>query len=385
MSKQTTELSLDELKQAFDSFDTDRNGSLSPEEVMNVLRYLGMNPNTADIKSIFISTDKDVSNTIEFDEFSQWILDKVDITSENDLLEIFRLIDLDNNGTISTDELRELLYGLNINVSDRDLETLMQQADVDGNGLIGFDEFVTSGGLWTRIKLTVGVVRSFYIQAEFDSLARQYNQLIRLWVPWYDENLGVTLDKLQNESAAPNILELGGGTGNLSAAVLERYSQANVHVVDSSSKMIDFCQQRFAKNEQIHLYEQDFMTLDFKEATFDYVISYISVHHLNDANKKQLFQNLHRWLKSDGLFSYSDIFRGINNHIHERYNQQWKRAAYDLGTTDEEWNHFLDHDRRYDQHIPIMTVVDWLREIGFVDIDITWRRSLWANIIARKA
>ncbi len=37
MSKQTTELSLDELKQAFDSFDTDRNGSLSPENECSAL------------------------------------------------------------------------------------------------------------------------------------------------------------------------------------------------------------------------------------------------------------------------------------------------------------------------------------------------------------
>ena len=76
MSKQITQLSLDELKQVFDSFDTDGNGSLSPEEVMNVLCSLRMNPNTEDIKSIFISTDQDVSNTIKFDEFSQWILNK---------------------------------------------------------------------------------------------------------------------------------------------------------------------------------------------------------------------------------------------------------------------------------------------------------------------
>ena len=99
------------------------------------------------------------------------------------MLELFRLIDLDNNGTISTDELRELLDALNINVSDHDIETLMRQADTDSNGLIEFDEFVKSAGLWTRIKLTFGVVRSFYVQAEFDSLAREYNQIIRLWVP----------------------------------------------------------------------------------------------------------------------------------------------------------------------------------------------------------
>jgi len=385
MSKQLTQAYLDELKQVFDSFDTDGNGSLSRSEVTNVLRSLKMNPNTEDIESIFISVDQDVSNTIEFDELSQWIANQVGITSQDDLLEIFHLIDLDNNGSISTDELRELLDALNINVSDHDIETLIQQADADSNGLIEFDEFVKSAGLWTRIKLAVGVVRSFYVQAEFDSLAREYNQIIRLWNPWYDESLRATLKYLPNQSAAPHILELGGGTGNLTAAVLQRYEEADVHVVDSSSKMINFCQQRFANNGQIHLYEQDFITPDFKEASFDYVISQLALHHLNDANKKQVFKNVHRWLKSDGVFSYSDCFRGINNQIDEFYNAEWKSAAYELGATDEQWNHFWDHDQRYDQHIPITIVIDWLREIGFVDIDITWRFSRVANIIARKA
>jgi hypothetical protein len=41
----------------------------------------------------------------------------------------------------------------------------------------------------------------------------------------------------------------------------------------------------------------------------------------------------------------------------------------------------MDHEQRYD----VLDIPDWLREIGFVDVDITWRRLLWANLIARKA
>ncbi len=392
MSKQLTASYLSELKAVFDSFDADGNGTLSQDEIANVLRSLGMSPSDEDIASIFMHTDSDLSNSIEFSEFAQWMAEKVDVTCQEDLQEIFRLIDLDGSGAISTDELRRLLESLKIDRNDEEIEALMQQADVDGNGLIEYNEFARSEGLWRRIKLTLGVTRSFYVQAEFDSLAREYNQLIRLWVPWYDESLGITVDSLPSEPSAPHILELGGGTGNLSAAVLERYPEATLHVVDSSSKMIGFCKHRFAKNEaelpaeRVHLYEQDFMSLDFSEATFDHVISQFSLHHLAGDSRKQLFQKVHKWLKPGGIFSYSGNFHGINNELTKRYYAQWKKGCYELGATDEQWSHFIDHVQRYDvMDIPIMVIVDWLREIGFVDLDITWRRVLCANLIARKA
>lgn len=385
MARNLTTPEIQELKQTFDLFDSDRNGSLSHDEIANVLRSLGMNLSDEDLQSVFVSIDKNSSNAIDFSEFSDWIAEKVDLTSEKKLLEIFNLIDVDGSGTISTAEIRELLDALNIDLLDKEIEAMVQNYDADGDGFIDYDEFVNSEGLWTRIKLTVGTIRSFYTQAGFDSLAREYNQLIRLWVPWYDEIIGITIDNLPDRSSNPHVLDLGGGTGNLSTALIEQYPQAEVDIVDFSSKMIDFCQQRFANNDRVRLYERDFMTLDFAEAAFDSVISNITLHHLDDANKKQLFQNVHKWLKPGGTLSYSDIFRGINNDVHDRYNTQWKTACYELGATDEQWNHFWEHDRRYDRHIPIVAVVNWLREIGFTDIDITWRRSLWANIIARKA
>jgi SAM-dependent methyltransferase len=150
--------------------------------------------------------------------------------------------------------------------------------------------------------------------------------------------------------------------------------------------MIEYCKNLFSKNESIHLYEQDFMSLDFGEATFDHVITQFSLHHLAGDTRKQLLENVHKWLKPGGVFSYSGGFHAISDELTERHYAQWKKASYELGATDEQWSDFMDHGQRYDVlDIPIMTIADWLREIGFVEVDITWRRLLWANLIARKA
>jgi Ca2+-binding EF-hand superfamily protein len=50
MSKQLTPSYIAELKTVFDSFDADGNGSLSRDEIADVLRSLGMNPSDEDIR-----------------------------------------------------------------------------------------------------------------------------------------------------------------------------------------------------------------------------------------------------------------------------------------------------------------------------------------------
>jgi arsenite methyltransferase len=170
-SSQLTEAQLDELKEVFDLFDTDGNGSLSREEVANAMNYLGMNPTVEELEAIFIRIDADLSDTIEFSEFVEWVSNQINLNAEQELLEIFKLIDLDGNGSISEDELRYLLDALKLNLSDQEVTALMQQADLDGNGVIDYNEFAQTKGLWSRIKLTVGISRSF------KEILNQYTQL----------------------------------------------------------------------------------------------------------------------------------------------------------------------------------------------------------------
>ena len=97
-------------------------------------------------------------------------------------------------------------------------------------------------------------------QKAFDSVAMEYDELIRLWVPWYDELTQITANNLTCNIDSPRVLDLGCGTGNLSLAVLDRYPQAEIHVVDISSQMLDLCKHRLAeKSDRIYCYKKNFI------------------------------------------------------------------------------------------------------------------------------
>ena len=162
---------LDEFKEVFNLFDTDGDGSLTREELTSAMRSLGLNPTDEEVKAIIVKTDADMSGTIELPEFTEWVAKKVNLTSQDDLRKIFSLIDLDGNGFISADEFRQLLDSLKIDLGEDKLMALMKNADTDNNGMIDYEEFVAADDLWSQIKMTLGVARSF------KEILTQYTQL----------------------------------------------------------------------------------------------------------------------------------------------------------------------------------------------------------------
>ncbi|NEO77370.1 class I SAM-dependent methyltransferase [Moorena sp. SIO4G3] len=226
---------------------------------------------------------------------------------------------------------------------------------------------------------------SQYTQKAFDLMAMQYDELIRLWVPWYDELIQVTANNLSCKIDSPRVLDLGCGTGNLSSAVLDCHPKAQLHVVDMSSQMVDLCKDKLAKkSDHIYCYKKKFNELSYNSSFFDSIVSQMAIHHLDDESKKELFICIYNWLKPGGLFSYSDIFCGADRDINENFISKWKSCSFELGASQEQWDFFMDHDRLYDKPIPLITAFDWLQQAGFTCFDVTWRQSLWSNIVAVK-
>mmetsp|Transcript_93327 Transcript_93327/g.216989 ORF Transcript_93327/g.216989 Transcript_93327/m.216989 type:complete len:373 (+) Transcript_93327:55-1173(+) len=347
----------------------------SRAEIRKALCRFGIEPSEETLS--FLERD-----THNLTKFIDWVSESTGEKANDDM---FKMIDADGNGKISAVELKRLLSDLNIGTLPEEVDEAMKLADDDADSMVDFQEFAKSKGLWAQVKLML-LVRRFRVQEEFDELAMEYNKLIHVWVPWYDEMLAVTVGALPTKPTTPVILELGCGTGNLSAAVLAALPGVTLHVVDDSKESLSLCRHRNRLNKQeVAYHQQDFMDLDFGAASLDHVVTTISLHHLEETCRKVLFTRTYKWLKPGGSLVYTDIFRGGDQEEDNRFCEDWKTASYAKGATDEQWSRFMEHDRKQDKHSSMAVVTGWLRKIGFVNIEVTWSRSLWATVVARKA
>ena len=60
---------LEEIREAFNLFDTDGSGSIEVKELKAAMRALGFQVKKAEIRKMVADVDKDENGSIEFDEF----------------------------------------------------------------------------------------------------------------------------------------------------------------------------------------------------------------------------------------------------------------------------------------------------------------------------
>merc|ERR1711910_263167 len=132
-----------EFKEAFDEFDKDHSGTISPEELLGVLRAMGQNPTEDELLNLVMEVDIDGNGTIEFEEFLSMMKKKAgEVDEEADLREAFKIFDRDKDGYISMKELKKVASMLGTMLSKEELDEFMAEADSDGNGKLDYDEFV---------------------------------------------------------------------------------------------------------------------------------------------------------------------------------------------------------------------------------------------------
>ncbi len=72
-----TEEQKQEIREAFDLFDTDGSGTIDAKELKVAMRALGFEPKKEEIKKMIADIDKDGSGTIDFNEFLEMMTAKM--------------------------------------------------------------------------------------------------------------------------------------------------------------------------------------------------------------------------------------------------------------------------------------------------------------------
>ena len=134
---------LDKLKKIFYKIDTNLDGKLSKEELMNAYKIAGIRINKNQLDKIIKSMDFDNNGYIEYEEFIRATIPKENLFTDINLKTAFDMFDLDKNGSISLSEIKEVL-GIKKNDDDKVIEELMNEVQRTGNQEINFQQFKES-------------------------------------------------------------------------------------------------------------------------------------------------------------------------------------------------------------------------------------------------
>jgi tRNA (cmo5U34)-methyltransferase len=123
-----------------------------------------------------------------------------------------------------------------------------------------------------------------------DPTSTDYLTTIRSQVPLYDELQSAAVAAIP--FAPETVLELGIGTGQTSAGLLDRFPRAQITGLDSDPEMV------FRAREQIADVSLARMEDPLPDGPWDLVISVLSVHRLTDEQKQTLFRRVKQHSKA---------------------------------------------------------------------------------------
>ncbi|WP_458206448.1 class I SAM-dependent methyltransferase [Haladaptatus sp. NG-SE-30] len=206
--------------------------------------------------------------------------------------------------------------------------------------------------------------------------ARVYDPGIEAIVPRYDELHDAILNAPPQERTDEiRVLELGAGTGELTAKLLTRFPESTVLVVDHSETMLTEAERKLETFGDRVVIEQGAFPDDHPDESeaFDLVISSLAIHHLSSAEKRTLFDQLLDSLVPGGWFVNGDVIHFDASHLETLSDEMIKNWVRTKGWEEEE---FMNRWQASDDHDDPDVLTDqlvWLRESGFESVTSLWQ------------
>jgi SAM-dependent methyltransferase len=156
---------------------------------------------------------------------------------------------------------------------------------------------------------------------------------------------------------AKRILDLGSGGGRLLALMKAARPGAQFVGLDFSPTMLEALRKLFAGDCSVTIVSHDFENRLPRMEPFDAVISSFAIHHVSHERKRTLYREVFELLAPDGVFCNLEHVSSPSPRLHAGFLQA-------ISWPDEDPSNKL---------LDLETQLDWLREIGFADVDCHWK------------
>lgn len=207
-----------------------------------------------------------------------------------------------------------------------------------------------------------------------------YDQRIRTFVPDYETMLTIVAGALRHiDAEQPTVVDLGIGTGALSAACLDARPDARILGIDSDAGMLDAARRRLRDRPAVTFQGSSFLDGSLPQA--DAFVACISLHHILEPDVKQAFYaRVYRALNPGGMLLCGDCFPGRAPALARRHREAWL-AHLEQSCSAAEAEAYLQAWSEEDVYFPLETELAWLREVGFAP-EVLWRHEGFAVVAA---
>ncbi len=178
------------------------------------------------------------------------------------------------------------------------------------------------------------------------------------------------------------ILDLGCGDGVLGRMLLDVHPAAHVTFADFSEPMLEALQKQIGTNQRTTVIKADFATPTWAkhievEKRFDVIVSGFAIHHQPDDRKRELYMEIYGLLGEGGVFLnlehvssttpagsalfdsfFVDHLLRFHNNVGPSKTRQEVEEAY-----------YRRPDKKENILAPVETQCQWLRHIGYQDVD----------------
>jgi SAM-dependent methyltransferase len=194
------------------------------------------------------------------------------------------------------------------------------------------------------------------------------------WPPHRGEGEAVLLALLGSGGAGVGrVLDLGSGDGRLLATVLEAHPSAVGVALDGSPTMVAAARSRFsAAKSFVEVIEHNLdrpLPAD-RLGRFDAVISAFAIHHCPDERKRALYAEVAAIVEPGGWFCNLEHVASPTPAVHQAFFD-----AIGVRVDDEDPSNKL---------AAVGAQLEWLRLVGFNDVDCYWKWRELALLAGRR-
>lgn len=210
----------------------------------------------------------------------------------------------------------------------------------------------------------------------FNQRASSYDQHMHDSLRNFDQFYQALCQPISPTDDPISILDIGIGTGNELAFILERVPRALITGIDLSGEMLSQLRRKYQQFlSQLSLKEGSYLEIPLGVDQYDYAVSVMTLHHLLPQVKRGLYRKIYKALIEGGIYLEGDYYVSPERS-HQMLAAYRERIRLDGSQAPGQYH--------IDIPLPIQEEAGLLREAGFSVVELIWEEAEAGILAARK-